>query len=152
MVFNIRSKPGIQRLTIAGTTDNLGNTYVTRKLMTTRFPLNVIFMEVAAQLDSRELDLELNWAPRDQNEESDQLTNSDFRSFRKELRVEWDYSATPFMVLEDLIGAGTEMFKANGKVDDDNQGFGPEGVQSQWGRKRRKKGKMAGGLRVSDPW
>ena len=152
VVFNIKSKPGIQRLTIAGTTDNLGNTYVTRKLMTTRFPLNVILMEVAAQLDSRELDLELNWAPRDQNEEADQLTNSDFRSFQKDLRVEWDYSSTPFIVLEELIGAGADMFKDNGRVEDAMHSGGPEGVQDHWGRKRRKKSKMAGGLKLSDPW
>ena len=63
---------------LQGITDNLGNTFMVSKLMTSKFPLVVILAEVVAQLRTRSMVLNLGWVPRDQNEEADALTNGDF--------------------------------------------------------------------------
>ena len=48
---------------IAGFTDNAGNTFVVDKMMTTAFPLSIILMELAAQLDALGSVLSLSWVP-----------------------------------------------------------------------------------------
>ena len=46
-------------------TDNRGNGYVINKLMTTRFPLCTVIMELAAQAERRGVRMEAEWTPRD---------------------------------------------------------------------------------------
>ena len=41
--------------TVTGATDNQGNPYAINRLMTTKFPLNVLVMELATMLEEREL-------------------------------------------------------------------------------------------------
>ena len=65
-------------LAVSGITDNSGNSYVFSKLMTSKFPLLVVLMELAAQLAKREMVLSLDWVSRDQNEEADALTNAEY--------------------------------------------------------------------------
>ena len=67
-------------------TDNLGNSHVVTRCMTTKFPLCAFNMELAAQLQSRGSELHLHWLPRLQNEQADQLTNGDFTGFAMERR------------------------------------------------------------------
>ena len=62
-------------------TDNQGNTYLLDKLLTTKYPLGVVLMELATQLGRRAVTLRADWLPRLQNEEADALTNMDFRHF-----------------------------------------------------------------------
>ncbi len=62
---------------LQGFADNLGNSFALTKLMSSKFPLVVILAEVATQLRSRRMVLNLGWTPRDQNEEADVLTNGD---------------------------------------------------------------------------
>ena len=52
-------------------TDNRGNGYVINKLMTNRFPLCAIVMELAAQAEYRGVRMEAQWTPRDWNQEAD---------------------------------------------------------------------------------
>ena len=61
--------------TLSGSTDNKGNSHAIAKMMTTKFPLCAILMELAAQLQDKELNLQLHWVPRDQNTEADELSN-----------------------------------------------------------------------------
>eukprot|EP00972_Heterocapsa_arctica_P088728 13082960-Heterocapsa_arctica.AAC.1 len=61
---------------IRGATDNQGNRYVVAKLMSNRCPLNVVAMELASQLERTLQWLVLVWAPREDNREADDLTNS----------------------------------------------------------------------------
>jgi hypothetical protein len=60
-------------IVITGTTDNRGNSFAVAKLMTVKFPLCAILMEIAAVLHRRNQDLDLAWAPREQNVEADEL-------------------------------------------------------------------------------
>ena len=55
--------------------------------MTTKYPLCLVAMELAAQLGERRLDLDLRWRRRDRNVEADALTNERFEGFDPELRV-----------------------------------------------------------------
>ena len=43
--------------------------------MSSKFPLVVILTEMAVQLQSRKLELDLDWIPRNQNKEADAITN-----------------------------------------------------------------------------
>ena len=54
-------------------------------------------MEVAAQMLQRGMALELQWTPRDQNVEADQLTNQDFRGFDPEKKIHVDMSSLGFI-------------------------------------------------------
>ena len=58
--------------------------------MSSKFPLVVILAELSVQLRRRDLELDLQWAPRDQNEPADSLTNLDFSGFdpRKMVDIE----------------------------------------------------------------
>ena len=81
-------KQGAGRLRISGFTDNLGNSYVLDRFLAMRFPMNVVLMEVANQLECLELELDLSWVPREQNEESDRLSKGRFDGFDEKLRQE----------------------------------------------------------------
>ena len=78
------------------------------KLLTTKFPLGVVLMELATQLARRGATLRANWIPRDQNEEADALTNLDFRHFDPARRVEVDLERLQFNVMKDLFAAGDD--------------------------------------------
>ncbi len=55
--------------------DNLGATQVIARGMSTRFPLNLVAMELSARLESMGARLEPQWAPREFNQEADDLSN-----------------------------------------------------------------------------
>ena len=56
-------------------------TQVLGRMLTTSYPLCLIAMEAAAQMERRRLDLALNWIPRECNEEADALSNLRFGDF-----------------------------------------------------------------------
>merc|ERR1739841_63675 len=82
-------------------TDNQGNSYLLDKLLTTKYPLGVVLMELAVQLSLRNAILRADWIPRLQNEEADALTNSDFRHFNPEKRIQVDLDSIGFRILHD---------------------------------------------------
>ena len=108
---------------IAGFTDNAGNTFVVDKMMTTAFPLSIILMELAAQLDALGSVLSLSWVPREQNVPADALTNEEFGGFDPRLRISVDISKLGFRVLPKLMDAAMQldseirMARAQGKAE-----------------------------------
>ena len=76
------------------------------KHLTTKYPLGVVLMELACQAGRKRASLRARWIPRLQNEEADALTNSDFRHFRKENRIEVDLSKLGFVVMDSLFEVG----------------------------------------------
>jgi hypothetical protein len=66
----------ILSLTAGG--DNMSNGFTLDRMSTTKFPLYLILMEVAAQIKMRNLVLGVAWRPRDEDEEADALTNGHF--------------------------------------------------------------------------
>ena len=93
------------------------------KLLTTKYPLGVVLMELASQLGRRAATLRADWIPRLQNEEADALTNWEFRHFDSAKRIDVDLDKLNFYVLRDLFAAGdsylseVERLKALGKQE-----------------------------------
>lgn len=81
------------------------------KLMTTKFPLLLILVEMAAQLKTRGLDLGLQWIPRDQNEEADALTNSRFEDFDPANRIEVDVDNLNWMILPKMMSVPEDVHR-----------------------------------------
>eukprot|EP00435_Cladocopium_sp_Y103_P051934 s391_g16.t1 len=52
------------RLVPTASTDNLGNTYVLQHFMSCKYPLSIVVMELAVQLQKLGLELELGWGPK----------------------------------------------------------------------------------------
>ena len=100
------------QIAISGTTDNLGNTGAVAKLMTSKFPSVVVLTEVTAWLEKLHLDMHLRWAPRDQNEHADSLTNDDLDEFDPARRIAVDPARLPFLVLNQFLGVSEELYKA----------------------------------------
>ncbi len=58
--------------------------------MTTKFPLVIVHMEVAAVLQAKGTQLEIHWLPRLQNTEADSFRNLEFSEFNPALRIRVD--------------------------------------------------------------
>ena len=127
---------------LTGITDNLGNTFAVSKLMSAKFPVVVILVELAAQLRRRELDLDLQWVPRDQNEEADALTNEEFGGFNPQMRVELEASSIQREVLPEMLGAAEQLYK-------EVQAAKAEGPPKQ---RKAPKAKPGEKLRDREPW
>ena len=81
-------------------------------MLTTKYPLGVVLMELAHQMRVRRLVLRAHWLPRLENEEADALTNADFRHFKKENRIDVKLEDLKLAVLNDLFKAGEEFVSA----------------------------------------
>ena len=93
-------------LTLSCGTDNQGNSFLLDRMMTTKYPLVVILMELAHQMRRRRLVLRARWLPRLENEEADALTNLDFRHFdaAKRAGVSWTLLAAAEAKLQEAQG------------------------------------------------
>ena len=96
---------------LRGITDNQGNQAVMTRLMTSKFPLVVILVELAAQLELRNIDLALDWVPRDQNEPADALSNGDFAMFDEKRRVHIDMGQTKWLLLPEILEVSADLYK-----------------------------------------
>ncbi|CAE8726071.1 unnamed protein product [Polarella glacialis] len=97
-------------LTLGGSTDNLGNKFVVSKLQTTKYPLVCVLMEIAALLHQAGESLDLQWVPRLQNIEADQLTNGDYRGFDPAKRVRVDIAKHRWVVLNSMLQQGRALY------------------------------------------
>lgn len=70
----------------------------------------VILAEVATQLERRELELQLDWVTRDQNEEADELTNMDFGRFAAHRRIPVQLEDMKWEVLDDLLRVADDLY------------------------------------------
>eukprot|EP00435_Cladocopium_sp_Y103_P069710 s303_g33.t2 len=91
-------------------TDNMGNRHLVSRLLTTKFPLCIILMQLAWWLHTRELELQLDWLPRLQNREADALTNGDFSGFDPSLRVEIKPDDLLEKDFKQLMDLGSELY------------------------------------------
>ena len=78
------------------------------RLLTTKYPLGVVLMELAHQMRVRRLVLRAHWLPRLENEEADALTNFDYRHFDPAKRVAVELAQLKFAVLDSLFKEGEE--------------------------------------------
>jgi len=124
-------------------TDNLGNSMVVARLLTTKFPLACFLMELALQLQRREADLELFWLPHLQNEEADALTNQCYTAFDPAKRCRFDVAKFEGIVLSQVLAAGQDLYEEIGQTR-----AGRELLVQQ----RRTKVRRTNGLKDSHPW
>jgi hypothetical protein len=127
-------------LLIPGVTDNRGNAYVLDRLMSTRFPLCAVVMELAAQMEKKNARVALDWCPRELNVEADALANGDASLFDANLRVPLDLTNIDWIVLDKLMKHGEEQELAKRSR--------PPPAPKAGGRKKPKWAR----LRVTDPW
>ena len=116
-------------------TDNQSNGFTLNKMMTTKFPLCAVVMEMGAQMDRLGTRLELRWVPKDKNVEADALSNGNLHGFNEKLRMPVKVFNLKWMVLDDMIASGDE-FQADRQV------------KRTWARKRKQRGER---LR-REPW
>ena len=83
-------------ITTSCSTDNQGNSFLLDRLLTTKYPLGVILMQLAHEMRRRRFLLRARWLPRLQHQEADDLTNDEFHHFCPEKRIsvnfgKWDF-------------------------------------------------------------
>ena len=104
---NWKNRRAVLKLTAY--TDNVSNTYVLKKFMSAKFPLSVILLELAAQLKSVGLELDLGWIPRDQNVPADSLTNEIFEGFDESKRIKVRFEDLEWLVMDELMAKAGEL-------------------------------------------
>ena len=68
-------------ITATGGTDNEANTAILKKGMMTKMPGTFVLMQLALNMSRCKLVLDLQWRPRELNQEADDLTNEKFHDF-----------------------------------------------------------------------
>ena len=130
---------------ITGSTDNKGNSYIVKKMLSTKFPITPLVIELSEQLRSRGAELHLTWIPRGDNQEADDLSNLKFDDFTLANMVQFSMKDAPWKVFHELIIVTRQMF---------------EDINSQRELQRERKhksvplGKLRGSKRLkwADPW
>ena len=98
-------------------TDSQRNTVLLDKLLTTKYPLGVVLMELACQASLRGAVLRARWLPRLRNQEADALTNSEFGHFEMANRIDVGLTTLPFVVLSSSpMATRLSPTRANGMV------------------------------------
>ena len=106
------SEPGAAgTVMVTGFTDSFVSSSVASRGLTTSFPLCVVAMELAAQLEHRSAELFLEWSPRTMNQESDALADGRTNGFNPALRVPVGLSRMQWLVLDRLMAAGVPFQK-----------------------------------------
>jgi len=126
---------------LTGLTDSQVASKVLARGMSTTYPLCCVAMELAAQLERRNLDLELEWIPRGANAEADKLADGCTQGFSTELRRGTTLDALPWLVLPGLLEAGAAFHAASSRPP----ASGPDSAA--------KRPRLAGDrLRDREPW
>ncbi|CAE8681799.1 unnamed protein product, partial [Polarella glacialis] len=128
---------------ISGSTDNLGNSFATQKLMSTKWPLTVLLMELSETLRVFDADLHLGWTRRDFNQEADDLSNEKFGGFNPSRRIPIEGHAIPWLVLPEMMEASHALYE---EICAER---GTAKSRTSSGPKRAKAGSK---LRDTDPW
>lgn len=136
-------------MTISAGTDNQGCSLALRKLMSTKWPLAPLLMELSEQMRARRLELHLNWVPRDQNTLADQITNEDFTAFRAENRVEIDPTQLDWIILEKAMEWSKQIYDETTGAKADNKRNAAFISSEGWKRKKIAANKR---LKAADPW
>jgi len=147
MVFLPESYPGHGLSLATGATDNQGNSYAVAKLLTAKYPLCIVLMELSVQLQDRQLWLDLEWTPREKNQIADDLTNEAFDGFGPDNRIDINISNLKYKVMLDYLARGAELYQA---IETRKKDKLSEGGPDQRVRKRQRRKRT--GLRDTDPW
>ena len=135
-------------------TDNQGNSFLLDRLLTTRYPLGVVLMELAHQMKIRRTLLRARWLPRLQNQEADDLTNDEFRHFDPKKRIKVEMADLEFRIMNSLFSVGdaymAELEAARTAEKEKLARRKVRGGSAGVGRTKRRK--RSPGMRETDPW
>ena len=102
---------GVACACVTGHTDSMVTTHAVVRGLSTSYPLCIVAMELAAQLEARGAELHLMWAPRTHNQEADDLSNAVETGFDPAKRVEVSALADlPWLVLPEFMEEGRKFF------------------------------------------
>ena len=130
--------------TLSGSTDNQGNSLATAKMMSTKYPLTVLLMEMSEQMRKRRSTLHLGWIRRDTNVEADALSNMDWSAFDEKLRIDIIPEKLEWIVLPRLMESSQKLY--------DDIKVQKERLVEGKARAPPKKTPAAKKLRWTDPW
>ena len=88
---------------VTGQTDSQVSANVVARGMSSSFPLCCVAMELATRLEASRLQLDLDWVPRELNQEADDLSNGILDKFDPELRVPVDLGMVQWQMLDRLM-------------------------------------------------
>ena len=136
------------QMTMSGVTDNAGNEALIVKCMTSKFPLYLMLIELAEQLNVRNMTVDLQWQMRDRNQAADDLTNEIFNEISPELRINPELGKIEWLVLPRILKEAIALHEEvkHRKLENLSKGLDAV-IHSRPTRKRK-----AEGLRTSDPW
>eukprot|EP00971_Amphidinium_carterae_P276367 5484222-Amphidinium_carterae.1 len=80
-------------------------------LSTTKFPAFLVLLEVAEQVEERDISLDVMWAPREENTEADALTHEDFSGLDPALRINVVVQDLPLRVLRGWWSEASDLFE-----------------------------------------
>ncbi len=110
MVFGPKREPGTEHVVdvCPALTDNKGNGHVLHRMMTTKFPMSAVLMELATRMGQARARVLLQWTPRELNAEADALANGRTGGFdeRRRVTVDWAALGQNWLVLNELLTAG----------------------------------------------
>ena len=132
-------------------TDNQGNSFLLDKLLTTRYPLGVVLMELAHQMKKRRMVLRARWLPRLQNQEADDLTNMELRHFDPKKRIQVDIANLGLDLMHALFEVGDEYLADLEKIRAAEK-LKVDAKRQSGGRLAGRKSKKEQSLRDKEPW
>jgi hypothetical protein len=94
-----------------GLTDNRGNSFAVQKMLSTKFPLTVLLIELSEQLRACSIELHLQWVRREENQEADDLTNENFTKFSEQNRITVPIADLKWAVLPRLMSSGQSLYE-----------------------------------------
>ena len=107
---------------MSGVTDNQGNSFVLKKMLSSKYPLALILMQLSVVLAEKRLWLDLEWRPRTSNVEADDLTNENFARFSPWLRVDLKFEDLRLEVVNKFAEAYRTLMLDNAKRKGENPG------------------------------
>ena len=89
--------------------------------MTTKFPLCAAMMQLSSTLAERHMKLRLNWAPREQNYEADELSNGIKHRFDKNKQVDVEKILQNLPGFNKMIKYGRSLYEGIKEIKEDKK-------------------------------
>jgi hypothetical protein len=133
---------------LTGSTDNKGNSYIVKKLASTKWPITALLLELSEQLRRRRAILDLQWLPRDSNSEADALTNLNFEGFTPDKRIEVKSADIKWAILPDIMGVSMDLYNdvCKQRLVNKNMAAG----KTAWNKARKTAANKR--MKWADPW
>ena len=139
-------KTGRSNCMITGSTDNRGNSFIVRKLASTKWPIVALLIELSEQLRARKALLDLQWVPRGENTEADELTNQDYHSFDEADRINVCFKELQWRALPEILQVSGELYNDVCRQREERKSGKAVPMV------KRRKGPALGKLKWKDPW